>query len=177
MNAALTLVVGDSPLGNSILIDTCFFLDANFHPNVFGSYVDKLKKDENDLLTIGPVKLEFIRTKSKADLFKKQEYINRVVDTMLPIDLEVDRVALGLMSEYGADLDGVSVVDIYLAACLKRYRGLLLFTRNHTDFPTHLFERVSLYNFNLPKNVNTYAFYRYKNKNKEFEVKTEEMPF
>ncbi len=80
------------------------------------------------------------------------------------MDSNVEKLLFDLIDEYGGDLDGVSVTDLYLAASLKRYKNLYLLTRNHLDFPERIFSRELLYNFELPKNVYTYSFYRYKSK-------------
>lgn len=158
-----------------ILLDACFFLDANSQPKRFRSFTSVLREQGNSLLALDLVRTEFVRTKSKTDLEKKLTYFGEIVDTILPVDQEVQRIVIDLIEDYGRDLDGVSTVDLYLAASLKRYKGLYLLTSNHRDFPTSIFFRSNIVHFELPKTVKVYAFYQYKPKKKKIEIK--EVPF
>ncbi len=160
----------DSLRGSSILVDACFFLDANSQPRLFGEFILKLKNIDVSFVAIDFAKTEFVRTKSKTDLQAKLDYFGKVVDAILPVDKVTESLMPGLIEEYGDDLDGVSTVDLYLGATIKRYKKLWLLTCNHKDFPTSVFVRHLPVNFELPKAVKTYAFYQYKPSKEEVEV-------
>lgn len=161
---------------SSVLLDACFLLDSNSKPSTFGEFVKELNDLNVSIVAIDFVKTEFVRTQSKRDYLAKLEYFNKVVEAVLPVDKTTESLIPGLINEYGKYLTGVSSVDLYLAATLKRYRGLYLFTANHRDFPLTVFDRFYPVNFQLTNAIKTYAFYRYKSGDKKIEVETEEMP-
>jgi hypothetical protein len=160
----------------TVLVDTCFLLDANSKPKVYGDFIGELRGNGVTVVSLELVRVEFVRTKKTEDFKKKLAYFNGLVESILPVDVELERLILDLIVEYGEDLDGVSVIDLYLAAALKRYKNLFLLTSNHRDFPGHVFTRCSVFNFELPKAVQTYAFYRYKDIGKVVEI-ANELPF
>lgn len=162
---------------SSVLLDACFLIDANSKPKLFGEFISELKSRDVTFVAIDFVKTEFVRTKSRTDLKTKLDYFGRVIDAILPIDNATESLVLGVIGDYREYLTGVSSVDLYLAATLKRYRSLYLLTGNHRDFPTLVFDRFFPINFELSNAIKTYAFYRYKSEGKKIEIETEEAPF
>lgn len=162
---------------SSILLDANFLIDANSKPKLFGELIFDLKSRDVTFVAIDFVKTEFVRTKSKIDLVTKLDYFSRVVDAILPIDRSTESLIPGVIEDYGDYLTGVSSVDLYLAATLKRYRSLYLLTGNHKDFPTVIFDRFCPVNFELTNAIKTYAFYQYKSDNKKIVVASEDIPF
>ncbi len=147
----------------SILIGTCFLLDANSQPNRFGRLITKLKYNNCDFVTLYPVRTEFVRTKSLKDLKAKIAYYEEIMDSTLTVDKTTEDLIDGVIEEYGKDLPGVSAIDLYLAATLKRYKhGLYLLTSNHRDFPTSIFTRIHIEIIEEAKTIKSFAFYQYK---------------
>lgn len=157
----------------SILLDTSFLLDARANLVEYANFIDSLKGNGNAFLGIDLVKVEFVRSSDSSSLEMKKKYYEGLIETDLPIDIMTRDYVIELMGEYGNDLQGVSVVDLYLAACTKRYEGLFLLTANHKDFPIKVFDRKVIVNFGRNKDIRTYAFYRYK----ELQTENTSIPF
>lgn len=147
----------------NVLLDACFLIEANSKPEVFGEFIAEQKREGKSLLSIFPVKAEFVRTKSPENFKIKSEYYDKVVEVTLGMDNVIQEYVLEYIKEYGNDIEGVSLTDLYLAATLKKYKkNLCLLTANHKDFPVRLFKRLSIKNFEVGNYVKTYAFYRAK---------------
>lgn len=160
----------DLPLGSSILLDACFLLDSFSNARKFAEFVYWVRKKEVPLVSIDLVKIEFVRSKSLRNLDAKLEYYNKIIEITLTPDKSVQDLMLGIIEEYGQNLDGVSVADLYLAVMIKKYTKLYLFTNNHKDFPTSVFEREGIVNFEYSKGIKSYALYRYKPKKRKVEA-------
>lgn len=161
-------------LNNStLLLDTNFFIDAFSKPKDFVGLITSLKAANVALVCSSIIKFEFTRSQNLDVLQKKIKYFDGLVENLLPIDRQTEELISEVMSEYKDAIIGVSVADVILAAFLKRYRKLRLLTRNHSDFPTSVFQREEIFNIRSTRDIKTYAVYSYKP-----EVKTiEEIPF
>lgn len=161
---------------STLLLDTNFFLDAyqKQKREEFGAFIDSLRTDQIALVSIAPVRFEFIRSRTRDVLEQKSRYFDRIVESVLPIDKTTQDLILGLMIEYREWLEGVPITDLFLGACLKRYHGLGLLTRDHKDFPTTIFTRGEIFHFPSERDIKTYAIYSYLPEKEKVE---EELPF
>ncbi len=64
-------------INSSIVLDACFLIDSFSHPREFGLFLEQMRKSNNTLLGINFVKVEFVRTKSKADFAKKMRWYEK----------------------------------------------------------------------------------------------------
>ena len=162
-------------LNNStILLDTNFFIDSYSHSEGFKEFISSIKKANIELVTINFVKFEFICSKTIDVVKKKEKYFNELVRVILPFDKQAENQTLTLIEEYKQYMEGLPLTDLVLGACLKRYRGLYLFTRDHKDFPTSIYNRIHIFNIGLVRDIKTYGIYAYKSKK---EILEEEIPF
>ena len=134
------------PKNSWIVLDTNFLIDFYSKEDRFAIYFDKLRSKNNTIVTIDLVKTEFIRTKNKDVLEKKVNFFNKVVEDLLPLDQETLKLIQPTMEKYGNDMDGMEIVDIYLACVIQRYSTVYLLTKNHSDFPCRLFDRTYIFN-------------------------------
>ncbi len=153
----------------SILFDTCIFIDVFGHDNKYTNFFAALNKIEATIVSINPVKCEFIRSKTKEVIQEKSHYFDKTIESILPFDKDIESLVQPTIEEYGVDSDGLDVADIYLACFLKKYRGLYLLTKNHHHFPERIFSRSNIFNIELAKEIRTYAFYQYKTNQDEVE--------
>ena len=167
------------PINSTILIDSNFLIDYFSSENKYLKFLTQVKRDNCTLVSIDLVKAEFIRTKHQDILKQKAALFNQIIEAILPIDQSTINLIQPTIEEYGFDSEGVSVVDFYLACCLKRYKGLYLLTRNHKDFPVRIFSRSYLFSIELPKDIRTYALYSYKTESDEIieELNPDDIPF
>jgi len=161
------------PENGTILLDTNFFLDLFEHEKHYKQFFDVASDMKVSLVSCDLVRGEFVRTKDKDKLLAKNELFSRIV-SILPMDKQISELLVPTLSDYGHDIEGVSIADIILACFIKRYSGLYLLTRNHKDFPTRIFDRSGVFSIEHEKDVKTYALYQYRADNKKLVV--EEMP-
>lgn len=157
-------------LNNStLLLDTNFFIDAFSKPKDFGEFIASLRTANVALVCCSIVRFEFTRSQHPDVLRKKIKYFDDLVENLLPIDRKTEGLIFEVMFEYKDAIIGVSVADVILAALLKRYRKLRLLTRNHSDFPTSVFQREEIFNIQSTRDIKTYAVYSYKPEEKMIE--------
>lgn len=145
-----------------VVLDTNFLIDFYSKQDRFANYFEILRKRNNTIVTIDLVKTEFIRAKSKDVVEAKVNFFNKIIEDLLPIDNETLKLVQPTIEKYGNDMDGMEIVDIYLACVIQRYSTVYLLTRNHSDFPCRLFDRTHIFNIELDKEIRTYALYQYK---------------
>lgn len=152
----------------SVLIDTCFLVDSKEYPDVFAGFMRQIKESGVATYSIEFVKIEYIRSRSEAEIKTKLQYFNEIVEGILPIekilseeDLKFGNKDLMItkhLKAYGVDLDGVSLADLYLGLCLNQYRNLYLLTANHKDFS--IYKREFVLPFETRRSVKSYALYK-----------------
>lgn len=145
-----------------VVLDTNFLIDFYSKQDRFANYFEILRKRNNTIVTIDLVKTEFIRAKSKDVVEAKVNFFNKIIEDLLPLDNETLKLVQPTIEKYGNDMDGMEIVDIYLACVIQRYSTVYLLTRNHSDFPCRLFDRTHIFNIELDKEIRTYALYQYK---------------
>jgi hypothetical protein len=146
---------------STVLVDACFFIDAYSKPEEFADFIHSLKAADVSLVSLVSVKIEFIRSKTRDVVQRKKAYYEQIIEMTLPTR-DVDALVPEIVDEYRQSTEGVSVTDFYLAACLKKYRRLLLLTRNHVDFPTKIFARSYIFPIETERDIRTYALYEYR---------------
>lgn len=170
---APSIIIPASLKHATFLLDTNFLIDAYSKPQQFGEFIANLKGLDIALVSINFVKYEFIRSKTINVVKQKLIYFEEKVETVLPVDITTEKLVPGLIEEYKQFIEGVSVVDLLLGACIKRYKSLKLLTRNHSDFPTKIYNREHIFTIELENDVKSYGIYSYK---PEADV-LEEFPF
>ncbi len=83
------------------------------------------------------------------------------------------------IEEYKDKMEGLPITDLVIATYLKKYKGLLLLTNDHSDFPTTVFCREFVFNVK-DFGDKLYAIYTYKpneQKLKEYVLDEDEIPF
>ncbi|MBI3619989.1 hypothetical protein HY214_02485 [Candidatus Roizmanbacteria bacterium] len=119
-------------------------------------------KDLNvTLVTIKPVVIEF--TSGSADKERarvKREYLDKIVESLLPITEEIYDKAISLVVEYGLAGKDLGVTNFLLGSLLQKYSGnLLLFSRNTNDFLTNLFSVKTIVNMIHKRAIWSYGLY------------------
>ncbi|TSC83513.1 MAG: hypothetical protein G01um101416_1225 [Microgenomates group bacterium Gr01-1014_16] len=130
-----------------VLVDTNFLIDFFSKKQFYSEFLKSASKSSISIVSIEPVRVEFIRSKNKDVVRQKSDFFIKVVEALLPLDQEVFSL--------------VQPTDIFLACAIQRYSQVYLLTRNHQDFPTKLFKRSNIFNIETEKDVKTYALYQY----------------
>ena len=144
-----------------LLLDTNVFIEAFAAPSEFGKFFNKLKDSDVTVVTLRLVEVEFLRgAASRSKQNEKKKFMDDIVDTYLPMPLDfVDDVLL-VMERLGNDSKASSVTDLVLGSSLAKYKnGLFLMTKDLSDFPTNVFERISYMNLLKPKAIHTFGIY------------------
>ncbi len=160
-----------------ILLDTCFFCDCLLsverNEEEFIELVKKFKERNNILVTIYPVALEFFRGSDLlSDFRKKKKFYDNLIDTTLHIDQNILNEAYTLTMLYRNKSKDVSPTDLMLGATLKKYShaGILLLTRDHSDFPVKIFDRQAVIPMQHTNGgIDTFALFKYST-DKEAEI-------
>lgn len=163
------------PENSTILLDTNFFIDLFEHESKYSDFFTTVESLDIALVSTLLVKGEFVRTKDRNKLFDKNILFSKIVSTLLKIDDQFDGLLTSIIEEYSYDIEGVNIIDLFLACFLKRYKRLYLLTRNHKDFPTKIFHRSHVFSIEHEKDVKTYALYQYMPKANKIDI--EETPF
>lgn len=167
----------DWPNQSWIVLDTNFLIDFFSKQDAYIPILEKIRVD-NTLVSIEPVRCEFIRSKTKDVVKLKSAFFWTIIETLLPLDKDVYSLVQPTIEQYGADIEKVSLTDIYLACVIQRYTKVYLLTRNHQDFPTKLFIRSYIFSVEFSKDVKTYALYQYKRgESKEIATSIVNIPF
>ncbi|HTK03535.1 MAG TPA: PIN domain-containing protein [Alphaproteobacteria bacterium] len=164
---------------STILLDTNFLINAFAHREIYAVFLTKLKNIGVVFVAPNFVKYEFIRSKTFDVVRRKEEYFHQIVDSVLPYDKALDELIIPTIEEYKQKMEGLPLVDLIIAAYLKKYRGLYLLTNDHSDFPTFIFERKHIFNIE-DFGDKIYSLYTYKSKTQtiEEEVSTfDDIPF
>jgi len=147
----------------SLLIDTNFLIDALRHSDEFRSLIDVLKNKEVKLSTSEFVLLEFFKgidTKQHF-VFKKNLYekLSVIIHSSNEEFFANTSDMLFVYRKQGMSLDAT---DLYLSGMLKKLqKESLLLTRNHSDFPTTLFDRVGVINVELETTILSYSLLKF----------------
>ncbi len=146
-----------------LLLDTCVFIDAFSHPSEFANFFNKLKENNTTLVTIDIVLFEFLKgspTESKFN--EKKKYLEDIVEAFLPIrdyQTQVEK----LIKDYKIESKDLSITDLYLGATLIKYKEkICLLTKDLSDFPAYIFERITFLNLLHSKTIHPYGVYCYK---------------
>lgn len=175
-----TLLAGKERL---IFVDTCILLDfavlkKDDRENLFEVF-KRFIDNSSVFITIEPVVNEFLLgTRSKEDLLVKKKYLDRLVETVIPIRTIPPSLIEELILEYGIYARGtVSYTDLCLGAAIKHYQGTYLLTRNYKDFPLKIFNCQGIFTLHFNNDLRTYCFYMYGKKTVKKRRKNLDAPF
>lgn len=145
-----------------ILLDTCIFIDAFSNANEFGKYFTQLRNNSCSFVTTTLVLNEFLKGSSDINKFnKKKEFVLDIVDTIMPTINLQPNIEL-LIKKYGIESKDLSETDLNLGGTLVKYGdNIRLMTKDQSDFPTSIFERVTFLNGMHRKGTFSYGIYGY----------------
>lgn len=148
-----------------IILDTNVFIDGFNHPKEFGNLFNKLKDEQQKatLVTTEHVLIEFLKgSNTEARINEKKDFLERVIDTYLPYAKDLSDFIIDLLKLYKIDSKDLSLTDLYLGALLVKYRGhICLLTKDLTDFPTHIFNRVTYATLLEANTIRNYGVYNF----------------
>lgn len=156
--------------GATFLVDTNFFIDSYSHGLDFKDFIAELKKHEIELTSSQLVKFEFIRSNTLDVVRLKTKWYEELVGFDLPLDPKIYELAENMIGEYGQYMKGLPLIDLIMAAYLKKYKTLYLLTRDHKDFPTTVFKRDWVFTIESVQTVWAYGLYLYRVKSDEDEI-------
>lgn len=147
--------------GKHLLLDTNVFIDALTKPTVFTEFFNELKQYDVTITTIDFVVVEFLKgAPNEQKNSEKKEFIDQFIDATLPLTQSTIGHLYHLVKLFGVEGKSASITDLMLGAFLMQYRGqLFLMTKNTTDFPSNIFQLMTLVNFPHIRSIQTYGIY------------------
>lgn len=149
------------------LLDTNFLLDALAFKEEAAEFIAQLRDLGCDLLTSRAVIVEALGgTKDSTLLGKKVNYLEalfgRSLSQIVSLPIERKLPATEDLLRFGRQCRKFSATDFELFLTLKKYQssGIVLITRNHSDFSNKICERVGFITLLGDKEVRTYGVYR-----------------
>ena len=152
-----------------IFLDTCVFING-FKPSsrqIIQKAIDYLVDTLScALITISPVYLEFVKGADELSLRNlKTDYFNQIVSVTIPLSPSLIECAREISVVYRRAGSKLSITDLFLAGTLKQFRTkAFLLTKNHSDFPTGVFDRECAFHLESSTQVESYAFYQFNEK-------------
>lgn len=142
-----------------LLLDTSFFIDVAKYAIKFQEIIDQLKSDGNTLVTIEPVRAEFLLGSEEKNRITKNEMLEDIIDLILPITPDVINKQLNnLVNAYGPKGRGIGMCDLLIGATLQKYSNdLFLVTKNPKDFPKPTTQLITYFLLDLNQGLHTYA--------------------
>ncbi len=146
-----------------LLLDTNVFRDAAVRPTIFNKFISDLKSADITITTIDLVKFEILKgSASKQKYDDKENYINQIIDTTIPVTPETFKLAYNLLQHYGIDGAALHITDLMLGAILMQYgKNICLLTRDTTDFMQNIFDLLFIVNAPFTKGIFTYGVYQF----------------
>lgn len=165
--------------GKHLLLDTNFFIDSSNHKSSFKSLVKTFLENDATLVSIEPVRAEFLKGSPSEDKYKiKAEYFEEIVSNFLPVTKDIFDNVRELTKMYKEEGKGVSIVDLLLGATLIKYqKNLCLITKDIKDFPTNIFRRLTHFNLLDRRSIQSYGVYDYGQTSDETGVEEDDIPF
>ncbi len=149
------------------LLDTNFLIDASIFEEEAAELVSQLQGLNCDLLTTRSVILEALGgTKDEARLNDKIAYLELVFGrpfaNMVGLPLERDLPSKTDLLAFSRQCNKFSATDFELFLTLKKYKssGILLITRNHSDFTSKVCNRAGYVTLFGDKEIRTYGVYQ-----------------
>ncbi|MCL4400095.1 hypothetical protein M1506_02335 [Patescibacteria group bacterium] len=133
-----------------ILLDTNVFIKAFDHFDAFRPLFEFLEENNCQVVDFPLIQFEFTRNTFLPDHREQRElFLKKIATASLPLHKDLIKDALEIARIYahqGVQRGQISLVDCCIAAYLMKYeKNLFLLTMNHKDFPTLLFNRVSIF--------------------------------
>jgi hypothetical protein len=152
-----------------VLLDTNFLIDASIFKEEAAELVPQLRSLGCDLLTTRSVILETLGgTKDETALRKKIGYLEvlfgRSLGQIVSLPIERDLPANNDLLAFSRQCNKFSPTDFELFLTLKKYKssGILLITRNHSDFTNKICDRTGFITLLGDKEIRTYGVYQAK---------------
>lgn len=143
-----------------ILLDTNFIIESNRYYNNFTNLIEELKAGSKELFTLEVIKKEFlygIQTKSELqDLDNFFQQIISNVDTNINCFSNHLQTVTILYRNYKR----ISLEDFMIVSYLIDNTECILLTKNHSDFPLRLFNRLGFIISEYEDQIQHYAFYK-----------------
>lgn len=162
-----------SSISSFVFLDTNVFIDAYNNPELFRKEFDNLKDNGHVLLTLNTVALEFLKgSRSIQEYKKKQEFMNNIIEMIFSFTKDAEDMALKLAIIFQSPGGNTAITDFYLGAILMKFQSLgssCVLTKNHKDFPTTIFDRLSLLTIQGEKDVQVFGYYKF-NRSKYSEI-------
>lgn len=147
-----------------LVLDTSVFIDAFIHLKDFGVLFNQLKIEHNvTLVTTEHVLIEFLKgSTTETRLDEKKAFFEKTIDAYLPCAPDLLKSVLELLKLYKIDSKDLSLTDIYLGGLLVKYRkNICLLTKDLTDFPTHIFNRITYATLLETNTIRNYGVYNF----------------
>lgn len=146
-----------------LLLDTNVFIDAFHNPSEFGEFFNELKDNGVTLVTIDTVLIEFTKGSSEPKkLEEKKEYLEKLIDAVLPVDKIVVNHTIELLKRYKIEAKDISIADLLLGGMIVKYSGkMFLMTKDIKDFPTNIYSLETHLNIVRRKSIHNYGIYRF----------------
>lgn len=165
MNSPTHFLIPEELQYKWLLIDTNFLINASKTPLAYAPIIAKIKSMHSLMVATPMVKVEFLCGANNARQQRTfEKYFNATVESLLPPDATINELALDkLLPTYmGGPRTKSFVTDLFLGATLMKYDdNLMLLTANHKDFPTDIYERVSILHVTDSISITSYAFYKF----------------
>lgn len=126
----------------SLLLDSNFLLNTLHSPDEYYPLYESLKSNNIKIVTSEAIKIEIFKgTSSKKEFNRKKDFVNSVVENVLPIhEKEIVSYSAWMTVAYGKAGSRVSVGDLLIAGTLKKYSNdLVMLSADVADFPRTLF--------------------------------------
>lgn len=153
-----------------LILDTSVFIDAFSHLKNFGDLFDQLKTKYNvTLVTTEHILIEFLKgSTTEIRLEEKKAFFEKIIDAYIPCAPDLLKNLLELLKLYKIDSKDLSLTDLYLGALLVKHRkNICLLTKDLTDFPTRIFNRVTYVTLLESNTIRNYGVYNFDPNTKE----------
>lgn len=152
-----------------LLLDTNFLLDAGLFKQEAAELISELDKLGCGLLTTRSVLVETLGgTKDETALKDRINYLEvlfgRPFASIVSLPIERNFPTSGDFLAFSRQCNRFSATDFELFLTLKKYKssGILLITRNHSDFTSKICDRAGFITLLGDKEIRTYGVYQAK---------------
>lgn len=151
----------------NVLIDTNFLIDATIFKKEAADLIGQLNSLGCNLLTTRAVIIETLGgTKDETHLKDKIDYVellfSRPFDKIVSLPIERDLPNIKDLLSFSRQCNKFGTTDFELFLTLQKYKssGILLITRNHSDFTNKICDRAGFITLLGDKEIRTYGIYQ-----------------
>lgn len=150
------------------IVDTTFLIDASKsllfekEASPYKEFLSLLVEKNIKLVTVQPVMTEFFKGANLlSDWRKKRDFFEEIIYWTLPLDPDIQTNIYRLTPLYRDKGSSVSFTDFTLGASSMKYRNAYILTRDHGDFTTKIFDRITVVPFQHNEGtVDLYGLFR-----------------